>query len=164
MDTTFPDYDDLPSVEGISEPCAWGLFSRNGEKDLYGCLHKVTPDIIREATAEVKDGVSISLNPHAIKVREIEEIAREQGVTFKQGDVIIIRTGYTDIVGAAEPEEQEAMINTGMSAGVEGSIDAVKWFWNTHCSAVASDSVGFEVLPATKDGVIGAGGSPDLEL
>ncbi|CAI4215879.1 unnamed protein product [Parascedosporium putredinis] len=230
MDTTFPDYDDLPSVEGISEPCAWGLFSRNGEKDLYGCLHKVTPDIIREATAEVEfntqshfhhqksacvyngsqpsiedftqargtdagktlptldhwhtrgglvargvliDYVSYAqrkgiqytpISPHAIKVREIEEIAREQGVTFKQGDVIIIRTGYTDIVGAAEPEEQEAMINTGMSAGVEGSIDAVKWFWNTHCSAVASDSVGFEVLPATKDGVIGAGGSPDLVL
>lgn len=93
---------------------------------------------------------------------EIEEIARDQGVTFKQGDVILIRTGYTDVAGTARPEEQEKLINKQMSAGVEGTMEAVRWFWNIHCSAVASDGVGFEVCPAAKDGVAGAGGSPDL--
>ncbi|KAI8293395.1 hypothetical protein K4K59_005772 [Colletotrichum sp. SAR11_240] len=57
-----PDYDDLPPVEGMPKGCAWGIFDKNGEKDIYGTLNLLTPEAIKAAGAEVRDGVSISLN------------------------------------------------------------------------------------------------------
>lgn len=56
-----PDFDDLPPVEGMPKGCAWGVFDRNGKKDLNGTLNFLTPDRVKAAAGEVKDGVSISL-------------------------------------------------------------------------------------------------------
>lgn len=56
-----PDFDDLPRVEGMPQGCAWGIFDQNGEKDKVGTLNFLTPDVVRGAAAEIKDGVSISL-------------------------------------------------------------------------------------------------------
>ncbi|KAF6824517.1 hypothetical protein CMUS01_10202 [Colletotrichum musicola] len=56
-----PDFDDLPAVEGMPQGCAWGLFDKDGKKDVYGTLNLLTPEVIKEAGKEVRDGVSISL-------------------------------------------------------------------------------------------------------
>ena len=56
-----PGYDDLPKAENMPQRCAWGVFDRDGEKDLLGTLNFLTPDVVRKASSEVKDGVSISL-------------------------------------------------------------------------------------------------------
>lgn len=61
MPVSVPDFDDLPSVDKMPQGCAWGVFDKNGEKDLFGTLNHLTPDVIQAASAEVKDGVSISL-------------------------------------------------------------------------------------------------------
>lgn len=58
---TIPDFDDLPKVEGMPQGCAWGVFDKDGKKDLVGTLNFLTPDVVKAAAAEVKDGVSISL-------------------------------------------------------------------------------------------------------
>ncbi|KAK2049121.1 hypothetical protein LZ31DRAFT_572913 [Colletotrichum somersetense] len=57
-----PDYDDLPPVEGMPKGCAWGVFDKEGKKDVYGTLNLLTPEVIKKAGAEIRDGVSISLN------------------------------------------------------------------------------------------------------
>lgn len=59
----YPDYDNLPVIEasGQKKRCAWGLFDKNGKKDVFGCLNKITPEAIAKAASEVKDGVTISL-------------------------------------------------------------------------------------------------------
>ncbi|CAI4213492.1 unnamed protein product [Parascedosporium putredinis] len=59
---TLPDYDDLPSVRGMPRGCAWGVFDKEGKKDLLGTLNLLTPEVVKSAAAEIKDGVSISLN------------------------------------------------------------------------------------------------------
>jgi hypothetical protein len=61
MDRSLPQYDDIPSVEGMPKGCAWSLFNTDGKKDVFGCLNKINSRIIREAAVEVKDGFSISL-------------------------------------------------------------------------------------------------------
>ncbi|KAM4054388.1 putative cyclase domain-containing protein [Hirsutella rhossiliensis] len=60
--SSYPDFDDLPKVEGMPQGCAWGVFDRDGQKDLVGTLNFLTPAVVKAAAAEVKDGVSISLN------------------------------------------------------------------------------------------------------
>lgn len=56
-----PDFDDLPRVEGMPQGCAWGVFDKDGKKDMLGTLNLLTPEIVASAATEIKDGVSISL-------------------------------------------------------------------------------------------------------
>lgn len=68
MTSNFPDHDSLPVVKGQPHGAAWALFNSNGNKDVYGCLNKITPSVIKAAGAEIKDGVSISLKYGFTKV------------------------------------------------------------------------------------------------
>jgi hypothetical protein len=56
-----PDFDDLPRVKGMPQGCAWGIFDRAGKKDKLGTLNFLTPEIVRQAAAEVKLGIPVSL-------------------------------------------------------------------------------------------------------
>lgn len=57
-----PDFKDLPAVKDMPKGCAWGVWDKDGKKDIYGTLNLLTPEVIKEAYKEAKDGVSVSLN------------------------------------------------------------------------------------------------------
>lgn len=59
--SNIPDYDNLPAVKGMPKGCAWGVFDKDGKKDIYGTINLITPDVVKQAVAEVKEGVSVSL-------------------------------------------------------------------------------------------------------
>ena len=56
-----PDFDNLPKVQGMPQGYAWGVFDKNGKKDVFGTLNHLTPDVVIAAATVVKDGVSVSL-------------------------------------------------------------------------------------------------------
>jgi hypothetical protein len=56
-----PDFDELPEVKGMPQGCAWGIFDKDGKKDVFGTLNLLTPDVVKAAASEVKEGVSVSL-------------------------------------------------------------------------------------------------------
>lgn len=56
-----PDFDSLRAVEGMPQGCAWGVFDSNDNKDVLGTLNLLTPDVVKAALSEARDGVSISL-------------------------------------------------------------------------------------------------------
>jgi hypothetical protein len=59
--THLPSFDDLPAVKDMPQGCAWGIFDKDGKKDLRGTLNILTPEIVAEACNEARDGISISL-------------------------------------------------------------------------------------------------------
>ncbi len=59
--SNIPDYDDLPAVKGMPQGCAWGIFDKDGKKDNLGTINLITPEIVKAAVSEVKEGVSVSL-------------------------------------------------------------------------------------------------------
>jgi hypothetical protein len=61
MSPSYPDFDDLPPVEGQPKGFAWGVFDNDGKKDILGTLNFITPDAVKAAAGEVKDGISVSL-------------------------------------------------------------------------------------------------------
>ena len=87
-----------------------------------------------------------------ITIAEIETVAKEQGVTFKQGDIIIVRSGFTEALTGLSGEEQEAALGSHETCGVEGTVESAKWFWNHHFAAVAGDAIAFETIPPVLDG------------
>ncbi|KAF2400781.1 hypothetical protein EJ06DRAFT_509667 [Trichodelitschia bisporula] len=268
-----PDFDSLPKVEGMPQGCAWGLFDKDGKKDVFGTVNLLTTDVVKEAVKEVKDGVSVSLNwpigaiekpgflrkgldhkvinfmdtplpihgfddevsfntqcssqwdslvhfhhqptgkayngvetdvsalvqnfgetdrdqliptlnhwhargglvgrgvfidykawadaqgikyspfeSHRVTVKELEAVAAAQGTAFKTGDIIIIRTGFTEALGAMNAEEQEKALGTHRTVGVDGTEESARWFWNKHFAAVAGDAIAFEALPPVVNG------------
>ena len=57
-----PSFDELPSVPGHPQSkCSWGIFDENGQKDLYGTLNFITPDVVKTAATEIHQGLSVSL-------------------------------------------------------------------------------------------------------
>jgi kynurenine formamidase len=101
-----------------------------------------------------KNGIKYSaFESKKITIKEIETIAVEQAVEFRQGDIFIIRSGYTKAVGELNAKQQEEAMSAHRACGVEGTEDSARWFWNKHFSAVAGDAISFEVYPSTlKDG------------
>ncbi|OLN96262.1 hypothetical protein CCHL11_04416 [Colletotrichum chlorophyti] len=82
LETTYnlPNYDDLPAVEGMPKGCAWGLFDKDGKKDLYGTLNLLTPEVVKQAGSEVRDGVSVSLNWPLDSLNKLKIKGRRQTV------------------------------------------------------------------------------------
>ena len=90
-----------------------------------------------------------------ITTKEIEVIAKAQGVEFKEGDIFIIRTGFTEALDGLDAKQQASALNSHTSCGVEGTKEVAKWFWNHHFAAVAGDAIAFEAYPALVDGKAG---------
>jgi kynurenine formamidase len=77
-------------------------------------------------------------------------------VDFRHGDVLIVRTGLTQVMQAPGPQDLAKLQNQSI-AGVHGVHETAKWLWNKHFAAVAGDSWGFEALmPLKEDGTVGS--------
>jgi hypothetical protein len=111
-----------------------------------------------QAAASGKTGDDAIFHPfeeHRITVEEIEKIAKDQGVEFRTGDVLIMRTGMTEVLEAPQPADFAKMQNMQF-AGMHGTVESAKWLWNKHFAAVAGDAIAFEALmPIKEDGEVG---------
>ena len=84
---------------------------------------------------------------HAITVKDLDDVAKHQKTELRQGDILIVRTGFTEDLGAADADEQERLLGTHKTVGVKGIKETAKWVWNHHFSAVAGDAIAFEQIP-----------------
>ncbi|MFH1340874.1 MAG: cyclase family protein [Pseudomonadota bacterium] len=75
----------------------------------------------------------------AFNVKEIEEVAKKQGVEIRQGDVVIFHTGWLSLIGKD---------NKRYSAGEPGlGVEGAKYLTGKGVVAVGADTWGLEVLP-----------------
>lgn len=249
-----PSFDELPQVDGMPQGCAWGIFDKNGKKDVYGTVNLLTPEVVKSAYSELKEGVSVSLNwplgaigtpgfgrkglkhtvisfmdtpmpchgyddeiefntqcssqwdglchvahqatakgyngvqtntkeltqefgnedrdqklptlnhwhqrgglvargvfidwkryvdengikwnpfdANSFTTDDIEKVAKKQGVEFRPGDVLIIRSGFTQGLTGISAEKQSELLAPHRACGVTGDTETAKWFWNKHC-------------------------------
>jgi hypothetical protein len=99
------------------------------------------------------NGISFNVfSDHTITVSDIERVARDQGVHFKHGDILIVRMGFTSALTGVSAEEQLELMSSHRACGVLGNVETAKWIWNMHFCAVAGDMIAFEQLPPKVDG------------
>lgn len=79
----------------------------------------------------------------------IHQMAEEQKLTFKRGDVLLIRVGFTAAYDKLSPEEQTALAvrENPDFLGVEPSKAMLQWLWENEFAAVAGDAPSFEQAP-----------------
>ena len=75
----------------------------------------------------------------AFNVKEIEEVAKKQGVEIRQGDVVLFHTGWLSLIG--KDDKRYSAAEPGL--GVEGA----KYLVGKGVVAIGADTWGLEVRP-----------------
>lgn len=86
-------------------------------------------------------------SPHSVTVAELKAVAKHQNLELRPGDILLLRGGWTRWYYDASPEERREKLDKTAFIGVERSMEMVRFLWNQHISAVATDSIGFEQCP-----------------
>lgn len=94
-----------------------------------------------------------------ITAPELSEVASTQGVSFKPGDILLVRTGFRKAFQSLAANEAAAYTETKApspnakilpsipSIGLKSCEETLKWIWGNEFSAVAGDQPAFEALP-----------------
>jgi hypothetical protein len=93
------------------------------------------------------------ISTYGVPISDIEKVLAYQGTVCKQGDIFIMRTGFTRWHDNASKEARihgthEHPINL---IGIANNEETVKWLYSKHFSAVAGDTQGFEAWPFPED-------------
>lgn len=94
-----------------------------------------------------------ALSDHAVPLSVLLDVAKEQNVIFRRGDILFVRIGFTkewDVEMSAEEKIAYAQSSNPQHAGIEGTEEMLRWIWDQGFAAVAGDAVSFEVYPAKK--------------
>ncbi|KAJ5772467.1 hypothetical protein N7520_002996 [Penicillium odoratum] len=98
-----------------------------------------------------RDGLHVQhFSPHAISLESVLRIAREEGIEFRTGDVLFLRTGYVAAYKELDQAGRERVADVREWCGLGQSRETTEWLWERQFAAVASDSPGFEVRPPTE--------------
>ncbi|CAD0027570.1 unnamed protein product, partial [Aureobasidium pullulans] len=91
------------------------------------------------------------LTSHSIHLEEVLAVAKHQGVKFEVGDILLIRSGYTDTYykfAAADPARlDDAGSLHPCLAGVAQTEEMKAWLHDNYFSAVAGDAPAWECWP-----------------
>jgi kynurenine formamidase len=104
-------------------------------------IEKVPPIVARGVLLDMAAylGTDVVKEGTAFNTKEIEEVAKKQGVEIRQGDVVIFHTGWVGLIGND---------NKRYNAGEPGlGIEGAKYLTGKGVVAIGADTWGLEVLP-----------------
>tara|TARA_R110002003_G_scaffold1993_5_gene23823 strand:+ start:1702 stop:2106 length:405 start_codon:yes stop_codon:yes gene_type:complete len=89
------------------------------------------------------------MSRHAITAENLMAVATAQGVELKQGDILLVRSGFTKGYMSLTTNEKISWSDKTPTdwIGVETSIRTARWLWDTGFSACAGDQPGWESFP-----------------
>lgn len=76
-----------------------------------------------------------------ITVDTLRACAQEANVTIEPGDILVVRTGWTEAFEGLSEKEREAIPyrDTRGFGGVDQSEEALRWHWDMGIAAVVTD-------------------------
>lgn len=106
----------------------------------------------------------IHLSPFAtgaVELSHLKAIIAEHGITFRPGDILFIRIGFTSAYAKLTSQEKHDFPTRepGGLLGLEATRESLRWLWECQFAAIASDAAGFERGPAT-----GSYNEPDVSI
>ena len=104
-------------------------------------VEKVPPMVTRGVLLDMAAhfGTDVVKEGTAFNTKEIEEVAKKQGVEIRQGDVVLFHTGWVSLIGKDDKR---------YNAGEPGlGVDGAKYLVGKGVVAVGADSWGLEVVP-----------------
>ena len=84
-----------------------------------------------------------------IELDELQAIAKWKNIEFASGDIILVRTGFTEEFEGCGPDGRKGFDPMQGAVGIEASEDFMSWVWENEFPAVATDTFAFEAWPPT---------------
>lgn len=107
------------------------------------------------ASWAAENGIRYSaFSEHAISLEELHRVAKQHGIVFEKGDILLVRSGVTqewDEKMDVEQKREYSISNSPKHAGVEATTEMLRWIWDTGFAVVAGDAISFEVYPPRGD-------------
>jgi hypothetical protein len=89
-----------------------------------------------------------ALEANSISAEVLQDMLKESGIETREGDVLLLRTGFTRDYEALSTDDKKAIgTKPPTFLGVESSLAVAKWIWDSGFAAVASDAPSFEMSP-----------------
>lgn len=103
------------------------------------------------------DSQNISVEPFetvSITTATLDAIASSQGTTFRSGDILFIRSGWTRAYNGLDAAQRAAAakVMPPRAIGLESSIVTLKWLWEREFAAIAGDHPSMEAWPCQNPG------------
>ncbi|KAI0628853.1 hypothetical protein C8Q77DRAFT_343562 [Trametes polyzona] len=91
------------------------------------------------------------MSTHAVPAADLIACAKKEGITFRPGDILLLRVGFIQRYYGGTQEERDGLsVNPENFAGIEQSEDMKRFLWDNHFAAVASDQPALERWPPPK--------------
>lgn len=87
-------------------------------------------------------------DPVAFDVDDLELARRRAGVEYEAGDVILLHTGFAAWYAGLSIRDRRALRRRLTAPGIAHTEDMARYLWNSHASALGSDTFAVEVWPA----------------
>ncbi|KAF2101988.1 hypothetical protein NA57DRAFT_73428 [Rhizodiscina lignyota] len=87
------------------------------------------------------------VSQYAIPLDHVKTIIKEEKLEPRTGDILIIRTGFTEGYTKLDAAKKEEIAGRQSYPGLTASVEVLKWLWENQFSAVAGDQPGFECIP-----------------
>lgn len=89
------------------------------------------------------------LSSTVIPFSHLQRAIADQNVSFRHGDILFIRSGFTAAYNALSPSEKLALSKRPSAdfMGVEPTEEVLEWLWESQFAAVAGDAPAFECSP-----------------
>ena len=82
----------------------------------------------------------------------LDDAAAAQGVGFRRGDILLMRTGWLKYYfDDATQEERDALPLNLRCPGLLQARETVEWLWDNGISVAASDNAGLEAIPSIRE-------------
>lgn len=89
---------------------------------------------------------------HQIPVADVKAALSEQSTHPRQGDILMLRTGYVRRHNQATAEERkQGTCDRSTAIGLQASEETIRWLYSQHFSAHVGDNVAFEAWPPAPD-------------
>jgi Putative cyclase len=74
---------------------------------------------------------------HRISTADLDKVAKDQGVELRIGDILFLRTGYTEWYNNSDTEERVRVAKQYPPdiAGIEQTEESVRWLWYAYFMA-----------------------------
>ena len=82
-----------------------------------------------------------------IQPEELTATLEAQGVEVREGDILLVRTGYVAWYRGLSPEQREAASRSLEYSGLAPGEATARLLWDLHVAAVAADNISFEAMP-----------------
>lgn len=86
---------------------------------------------------------------YCITAEQVQAAAEWQGVSFQTGDILLLRTGWIEWYSGLDEAQRErvADLRVFQAGGMAQGEESLRFLWDNHFAAVASDNPSFEAYP-----------------